>query len=267
MFKIDKIKSIFNCDQCSDILVNPITIACGNSICMKHLDKLVEKRSKKESEYKCEICHNNHSIPKEGFIVNKRIQSGLDIELNTLKLTPAFDECKKALEEARASAAKIESLEKNSENDINEYFANIVKQVDLRREMLKVKIDNHSDEIINSINKTQLNCIKHAKEINKFSKDIGASKTELNELAKSFDTIEINDKKFENIKCSAETITKKFDNIHVDYKQSIIENKRSIFVNKKYSFVFSDKPIVEIFGKVIEKNVKKIFSVYYCKYF
>jgi hypothetical protein len=46
-------------------------------------------------------------------------------------------------------------LEKEPENYIFEYFEDLKRQVDLRREELKLKLDNCSDEIIQTIERTK----------------------------------------------------------------------------------------------------------------
>ncbi len=94
MFKVDKIKNFFDCDLCHQVLVDPITIECGNNVCKGHLDKLLENVSRETSFFRCEICQEEHSIPKSGFKVNKGLQNGLEIQFNTLKLTPIFDDKK-----------------------------------------------------------------------------------------------------------------------------------------------------------------------------
>lgn len=78
--------------------------------------------SKREkSSFKCEFCNNSHSIPK-GFSINKRIKSALDIEMNSLKLNPLFDECKKSIIEARETAEKVDRFAKDADNFLYEYF-------------------------------------------------------------------------------------------------------------------------------------------------
>ena len=47
---------------------------------------------------------------------------------------------------------------KKSKIYFNEYFEELKRQVDLRREELKLKLDNYSDEIIQSIESTKDNC-------------------------------------------------------------------------------------------------------------
>jgi hypothetical protein len=45
------------------------------------------------------------------------------------------------LNDAKANDAKIEALEKDHETYIYEYFEKIKRQVDLRREEIKTKVD------------------------------------------------------------------------------------------------------------------------------
>ena len=83
MFKIEIIKNFFECDLCHQVLVDPITIPCGNSVCKGHLDNLLMNVSKEKSFYQCEICQEEHFIPKSGFKVNKRLQNALQNQFNT----------------------------------------------------------------------------------------------------------------------------------------------------------------------------------------
>jgi hypothetical protein len=74
MFKVDKIKNFFDCDLCHKVLVDPISIPCGNNVCKGHLDNLLKNVSKEKSFYQCEICQEEHFIPKNGSKVDKRLQ-------------------------------------------------------------------------------------------------------------------------------------------------------------------------------------------------
>jgi len=241
MYKIDEIKNFFDCDLCHQVFVDPISIPCGNNLCKGHLDKLLKNISKEKNIFQCEICQEEHFIPKGGFKVDKRLQRGLEIQLNTLKLAPIFEECKAVIKKAHESVAKIETLEKNSEEYIYEYFEEIKRQVDIRRENLKMKIDKYSDEVIQSIEGTQLNYIKISKQVNQISTEIEQSKKELDTYVKRFDTFEIDEKKFEAIKDRVVDVNGKFDKIILDYNNALIRNQ-------KYSFRFDELPIAEIFG-------------------
>jgi len=150
-------------------------------------------------------------------------------------------ECKTVMKTAHERVAEIETLEKNSEVFIYDYFEDIKRQVDIRREVLKMKIDKYSDEVIQSIEGTQGNYIKISKQVNQISTDIEQSKKELEEYVKRFDTFDINDRKFEAIKQGVVAVNGKFDKIILDYNNALIGNK-------EYSFQFSDMPIADIFG-------------------
>ena len=63
-------------------------------------------------------------------------------------------------------------LEKEPENYIFEYFEDLKRQVDLRREELKLKLDNCSDEIIQSIERTKEVKVYLSKEVNRIKIEI-----------------------------------------------------------------------------------------------
>ena len=152
------------------------------------------------------------------------------------------------LEEARENLFKVELLEQNAENYIFEYFADIKRQVDIRREDLKFKIDYFSDEIIKSVELNQTNYIKLSKEVNKITENIEKSKKDLNELSAQFDTLEFNDKKFKDIKTSVAAVNQEFHKMLAVYQDSLIGNK-------EYTFDFKESPIEDIFGRVTDVQV------------
>ena len=177
-------------------------------------------------------------------------------ELNTLKLSPVFHECTKEIEEAKEKMVEVELLEQNAENYIYEYFEDIKRQVDIRREDLKYKIDNYSDETIKSLELNQKNFIKISKEVNQMTNAIEKSKNELNKLITQFDSLEIIDKKFEDIKASVAVVNQEFHKILAEYQESLISNK-------KYTFEFKESQIENIFGRVIDCNVSLIILVFF----
>lgn len=251
MFKIDRVRKLLDCDLCNQLLVDPVTIACGYSLCKSHLDVLlkVEDQTAK-STFTCEICHKDHVIPYEGFIISRRIEDALEIELNNLKPTVIFNECKQEIIRATENLDKIGLLETNSEFYVSEYFDNIKKKVEERRNYLKKEIDTSADELILSMDITEDRCLKLAKTITTISQDIVNLKHELRELKKRFDTLEISDKKFENIKKSVVLIKEKSENILSEYNYSLLENKEYSFACKK----FNSK---KMFGNV--QSIRKVY--------
>ena len=171
-YKIDQVKNLFDCEQCNQLLVDPITLPCGYSVCKRHLDELLVNAPKEMNKFECELCEKKHFFPEDGFAINRRIQNGLDIKLNSLKLNSVYEECKKKINEAKYQIQKIEILEKDPENYVFEYFEELKRQVDLRREELKLRLDECSDQIIESIESTKENYIKLSKESKRLSTKI-----------------------------------------------------------------------------------------------
>jgi hypothetical protein len=191
--------------------------------------------------FTCQICQKEHHVPKSGFVVSNRLKNLVSFELNNLKVSPAFDECKKKIEDARSKLVMIEEFERNAETYIYDYFQDIKRDVDLRRETLKLKIDNYSDEIIQSIELNQQNYIKLSQEVNQIALNIENSKKKLNSLMSQFDTLDFSDDKFKETKNNVSSVIKEINKILGLYHDSLIGNK-------KYTFEFKELPLKEIFG-------------------
>ena len=248
MYKINEVKATLDCDLCNKLLVDPVVMPCDGTLCKTHLDKLIANDPNEKSTFICEICQEDHLIPKKGFMINNRLQKLLRLELNALKMSPVFDQCRKEIEDAKENVVKIEFLEKNAENYIYDYFEDVKRQVDIRREDLKFKIDTYSDQIIKSVELDKINLIKLSKEANQLTTNIEKSRKDLNALIAKFDILEFNDKKFEDIKASVAVVNQEFHKILAEYQDSLIDNK-------KYTFEFKDMPIEDIFGLVFDVQV------------
>jgi hypothetical protein len=82
MFKVNKVKASFDCYLCNKLLVDPIVLLCGNCICKTHLNELLTNISRDKSTFICCICKDEHQIPKNGFMIQKKIQNLINLELN-----------------------------------------------------------------------------------------------------------------------------------------------------------------------------------------
>jgi hypothetical protein len=108
MLKIYKIKSLLSCEQCNQLLVDPISIPCGFSICKINLDKLLEN-SIEENKFQCILFHKQHIITIGGFVINERIQNILDSGSNKFKPSRVYEVCTKGINDVKDNAAQIEA--------------------------------------------------------------------------------------------------------------------------------------------------------------
>ena len=139
----------------------------------------------------------------------------------------SLDEDMFSIENAKKLANKIDFVQKNAETYINEYFQDVIIDVDLRREILKAEIDKYSDELIESLKKKQKDSIDISKESNELKEKIENSKIELDEFIQKVDDIKYkmkvknNDEKFRNLEVE-------FENNLAKYKSLLTENKLSL---------------------------------------
>lgn len=180
-----------------------------------------------------------------------------EAQFDSLKL-PIFDECKEEIEKARENVVTIEGLEKNAESYIYEYFEDIKRKVDIRREDLKSKIDKYSDEAIQSIERSKSSHIELSKRAKIVAIDIEKSKRNLDEFIKQFDTLEINETKFENIKKTYNFVYKRFQGYH---SQSIMSHFWIIMIFD--FFEFFEQRLKIFLDRLSKKNYSKheLFAV------
>ena len=126
-------------EDCGLILENPVTLVCGYNVCRHHLDGL-------ETKFKCFFCHKQHSIPEEGFSVNRSFEIMIESFNQSQPLRKLI---KIAFENLNQLINEYEKL--NSDAFVYDYFSEIRNKVDLHREELVKEINERSEEIIQKL--------------------------------------------------------------------------------------------------------------------
>ncbi len=111
MFQLEKINDLFNCKICEDILVNPILLPCGETVCKPHTDEI--------SKGKCVFCSGTHIAPKEGFPENRIVKHQLDLEINKINLNfSQFKDYKRIIQDLNKKLKEIVAIRNDPENYI-----------------------------------------------------------------------------------------------------------------------------------------------------
>jgi len=113
---------------------------------------------------------------------------------------PNYNDCETKLNALKTSVQLIEDLTTDPDNFIYEYFNDIRNQVDLRRETLKQQIDEISDDIIDSINKTEHECKQSVQHVEDIEQQLAESKAFLAQILGEFNSIELSVQKLDQIK-------------------------------------------------------------------
>ncbi len=160
MFQFEKLNDLFNCKLCKNVLVDPILLPCGETVCKAHTDEL--------SKGKCMSCYGAHIVPKEGFLENRIVKHQLDFEINNINLNfSQFNDYYKIIQDLKKNLKEIELIRKDPEDYIAEYFGELTRQVDLRRDTLIGDIHKYSDELIQKIEKLKQECLVKSTSLSK----------------------------------------------------------------------------------------------------
>ena len=76
-FKVDELKTLFNCKYCSKLLVNPVALPCGVTVCESHVAGIIDGE--------CIYCNKKHDNEHK---INEVLKKMLDLEVNSIKLCP-----------------------------------------------------------------------------------------------------------------------------------------------------------------------------------
>jgi chromosome segregation ATPase len=143
----------------------------------------------------------------------------------------------------------IESTTRDPASYINQHFDLNKKHISWRRIDLKAEIDLYCDQLLAENESNRSQCLQLANEANQISNKIKETKEELCSLKRQFETF---DSSVTKLKCqlgqmNANYLLEKFRIMHEKYKEALL-------VRKELLFVFFDRPVEDIVGKVIDKR-------------
>ena len=136
-------------NDCDLIYERPVTLSCGNTLCQHHLKEMINDQT-----LKCCFCHKKHSVPEDGFGINKAFVQIIENYFETNSKRKEINELYKKLVES------INDYETIDQNDyIDAYFGDIENKCKLHQENLKKKIDEKSNEITKQLKHKKEKCI------------------------------------------------------------------------------------------------------------
>ena len=104
------------------------------------------------------MCFQEHTLPDEGWVINRSLQRQLELELNTLKPSSTYEDCRTISLEIRKIISEIKKLDNDPEWYLYKYIAEIKRQVDLRREIIVAEVDSYRLVIIDLVERTKTEC-------------------------------------------------------------------------------------------------------------
>ncbi len=241
MSKFEMLNQLFDCKFCSKLLHEPVLLPCGKTVCKIHTVVIASKE--------CIFCNKFHHIPEDGLPVNEFVEKQLEMQLNRINFNFChLTDCKILLEDLNQKMNEVESIRKDKENFIYEYFSDITREVDMRRDTLIRDIEEYSNEIIEDINKLRQECLDSSSHQLKAAEEVfDACKLEINELKDKFESFEMYDKKFEEVLSKSMVLQEKLE-------LEINKYKFELQGNKSYRLESKEIKINEVFGTLATFN-------------
>ena len=169
-----------------------------------------------------------------------------------------FHESRDKILNVLVQVENIESATKDPAFYINKHFDLNKKHISWRRIDLKAEIDLYCDQLLAENESNRSQCLQLANEANQISNKIKETKEELCSLKRQFETF---DSSVTKLSCqlgqmNANYLLEKFRLMHEEYKEALLERKELLFV-------FFDRPVEDIVGKVVDK--KRVKIVYFLR--
>ena len=137
---------------------------------------------------------------------------------------------------------KIESIKRDPEYFIYEFFQDLKLQVDLRREILKEQIDDYSDQLIENIVGTQAEHTRLVDRVGDNSEELKTVQIELNEKFLQVSSIvEESEESYSDVLDSLNRLKLKLKDILRKYESSLIGNH-------DHGLVFEQIGVAKVFG-------------------
>jgi hypothetical protein len=153
-----KITEIFKCNFCNRLLTHPVTLPCGDSVCLEHISKLLEDYDNGTVEnYKfvlCKKCNDPIVVPKNGLKINTILEMLLQREIEKLNLIK-YHEATKSCIELRNAINTYEKIKADPRGKINKDFDTLRNRVDSTRNEIKTKVDDIANKLIINLKGSQ----------------------------------------------------------------------------------------------------------------
>jgi hypothetical protein len=252
-YQADKIDSILICEVCENKMVDPRLLPCGESVCNRCVDLLIDTDKKR---IKCQNCAKTHEIPEEGFLKNLALQKLLEFENKEVSRSNLIEEFKKVLGILDKTKKTIESTLEFGDATIRDHCAKVRNDMQLAIEQAHATLDEFHKEFMDETDNHEKECQAKFKSIQQNKGDIEKALNDSNELISKSDQLlkqfEIDQSEFTTLFESAQSTLNNIVTTR-DKLQMDMFNKSLLKFERPKSF---DSNVV---GKIVKQNIELYF--------
>ena len=247
-------KLILSCQLCNQFLKGtPITLSCCDAtICSEHVQYRTVKvnESKSIQVFECELCQCSHNMKNKRFVVNKSVEKILQLKFEQIYLGEVYENANKEILNLESSLKKISDMVQDPKNFIFEHVSELRRQVDIRREKIKEKIDNICVKMIQKLDHFQKDCYDNIpdKTLQESNRDL------INEVQSKLDEWNANNKHLLLLSKDAKRKEIELKSIELDIKlhERIKEMESKLLMDQSWIY-FEDNKFIEELDKELIK--------------
>lgn len=224
------IQKAFDCGNCKMLLEEPVALACGATVCLKHLENLANKT------FFCESCQQHHIIERDLIKVNKIIQMLINANLKSIDLGGEYSRALDSCNTLNQIVHDLEIIAKDPNCFIDATIDKLKIKTDLIRQEYKSMIDEKANKIILELDKYEKDCKINMDSMD-FKKKMATTNENLCQIRAQLveSNTKMNDfgtKKDQWCKIEKENRTSscKFMTESVDFQNELLLNKLDIYI-------------------------------------
>jgi hypothetical protein len=218
----------FKCSLCWQLLVDPIQLDLGQIVCFSHVKRLVNSEELQSESPSSDLL--------------KRLQQ---------------QDPRVIISEARETILRLESLLVEPTCLVYEYFEQIKREIDAKRERLKFEIDEFSDELVQNVTRTQSDCMRSGGKKGSGALD-KAIVDELKKAVKQYESIRCKGADFEMVNKRILGLKFKCDRMLAEYQEAFLRERIEVGVECSTNFCTNQMETV----RIRENHVKIVIRIF-----
>ena len=231
------VSNFMKCKVCSKLLMSPVTLPCGSTICGIHVKTLILNKN----NFQCQVCFMEHHHPDDGFSVNKIIQSLIEAKFDQINLN--IGPRGEAQKECRRLKLELDELEKLIETpiSISDKFDKLINKIDIKCLKEIECLQQYYGGMIDALEKEKAAAIQLARNGHNVFPiyDFNSIQKESQELEGHFNSFETDEAFWQKIRQEAEIRSQEVS-VLVKMQKNLQEGA---------TFIFENTEIVEIKGR------------------
>jgi hypothetical protein len=171
----------------------------------------------------------------------------LELKVNKLDLNNnTRTSLERSVKHINSTLADLEHLVKDPESYVFNYFSELRRQVDIRRETLKANIDAQSQKIIDSIYKCENDCRRKLSDQTRvrsnpeLEKELRESKSHVESIKKKIDSLELSRRDLINVADKSRRLRQRLREAVEHIKSQLLDTKEYGFRQNKEDVVFGE---------------------------